>query len=105
MVIDIIILLFVIAIILLIIAYEEASIAWTSLSFLFWVFLFAQTLHIEIPYHAWTGLENGSINVTTGAHVYTEYALSIVCFAVIIFNIIMLIVDVMDYQNRRRYRI
>jgi len=105
MVIDIFIMISIIAFILLIIAYEEASIAWTSLSLLFWIFLFAQSLYIEIPYVASSDMGSGIVNITTGSQTYSEWAFSAIIFGIIIFNIALLLVDVMDYRNRMKYRL
>lgn len=95
----------VIAVILLFIAYTEASIAWTSLSLLMWIFITAQSLYIEIPYQAAVDIGGGAVNITTGSQWFYEPALSGICLGVVIFNVILLLVDVLDYQNRRRYRI
>jgi hypothetical protein len=105
MIVDVFIMVAIVAFILLVIAYQEASIAWTSLSLLMWIFLMALSFNIEIPYQAAVDIGGGAVNITTGSQQFFEPALSMVCFGIIIFNVILLLVDVMDYQNRRRYRI
>lgn len=85
----------------MIVAYRRESIPIAALSLLFWILLFAQSLYIEVPYE--NAVEypagSGTVNVTTGAFTYNEYALSAVVLGVILFHIIMLIAFFVEYKK------
>jgi hypothetical protein len=96
MILDIVILIGIAAVILLIIAYMEESIAIDSLSLLFWIFLMGTVMDVEVQYV--------SSGVLTTEHVNNP-AMAVICFGVIIFNIILLIKDISQRAVDAKFRL
>ena len=78
------ILIFIVAFVTTVLAYENKSIIYSMLSIILWVIIMAQSLWI-------TDVARNS---------YTEYGVSAVCIAFIFVNIIMLIVYFMDWKHQ-----
>lgn len=103
MLVDVFIMLGIMAFIVLVLAYWRESVAIAALSLLFWIFLFAQSMNIEIPYHDAVDIGSGMVNVTTGAYTYSEPGLQAIILGVIFFNIIMLIIYFMTYKQLSKW--
>ena len=105
MIVDVFIMVAIMAFILMIIAYVEESVAWTSLSILFWIFLLALSMNIEIPYQAATEFPAGSgiMNVTTGTQMFYEPAFTVIIFGILIFNIVLLIKEIVAIAPSWRF--
>lgn len=85
---DLFVAILIVGVVLLLIAYFEKTIGLTALSLLFWLFIFAQSLYIE-----------------TATDSYTEYALNIVSFGIVIFNVVLLIADIMYGSINKKFRL
>lgn len=81
---SIFILIFIVAFVTTILAYENKSIIYSMLSLILWLIIMAQSLWI-------TDIAGNN---------YTEYGVSAVCLAFIFVNIIMLIIYFMDWKQQ-----
>ena len=105
MIVDVVIFIGIFATIALLISIERQSVAIAALSLLFWIFMLALSMVIEIPYQAATEypVGTGIMNITTGSQLYYEPGLTAIIFGVLIFNIIWLIVLFSNYKQSNRY--
>ena len=99
MIVDLFILIAIAAVVIMILAYLEDSMLLTVISMLLWIFLFANSMYIEIPYQA---VVNNTIN--TGSQSFTETPLSIVVFGMLIINILMFLSQISSHSINKRFK-
>ena len=89
---------FIIAVIIFLLGVKEESIVYHLISLMMFVILMAQSIYITIPFIAVTN----STTYTMVEHQYMETGIGAFCLVFILTDVILLIVEFMDWRKRRR---
>lgn len=91
---------FIMSCLFFLIAIYEESLIFSFISLVFWIYLFVQSLWIEVPYEFGV-YSGGTWTIEEGSHVYNEWGLSVLCLIFIFISIIFSVVYFMDWRNSR----